>query len=155
MQVIEAKPLTTSAKIAIVVSRFNEDITQALLEGAIARLREREFPETNITVAYVPGAVEIPVAAKCFANTKQYDAIITFGAVIQGETKHFDYVCSQVTEGNQKIAIENNIPVIFGVLTTLTKEQALARAGGGDGHMGFEAADAALEMISVLSQIGG
>lgn len=141
-------------KIAVVVSRFNEEITQRLHDGAVKRLQEMGFNEDQYTVAWVPGAVEIPFIAQRFAATKQYAAVICLGAVIRGDTTHYDYVCQQVSFGCQKVALEKNIPVIFGVLTTENEEQALERTGGMHGHKGSDAVDAALDMISVLQQIG-
>jgi len=140
--------------IAIVVSRFNEIITQRLLKGALERLQELNFSAEKITTLWVPGAVEIPLTAQRLARTKRYDAIICLGAVIRGETSHYDYVCDQVSTGCQKVALENNLPVIFGVLTTENETQALERTGGTCGHKGREAVDAAMEMIAVLKQIG-
>lgn len=139
--------------IAIVISKFNENITQKLHDGAIARLCDLGFPEENVTVAWVPGAVEIPITAQRFADTGYYDVIICFGAVIYGETKHFEYVCKQVSEGCQRVALDHNIPVIFGVLTTDNMQQAEARVGGAKGNMGQSCVDTAVEMISVLNQI--
>ncbi len=141
-------------KIALVISRFNEDITRLLYEGALQRLKEVSFPEENITAIWVPGAVEIPVVAQHLIHKGYYAAVITLGAVIQGETTHFDYVCDQVSQGCQRVALDYGVPVIFGVLTTSNKEQALDRCGGKHGHKGREAVDAALEMVSILHQIG-
>jgi 6,7-dimethyl-8-ribityllumazine synthase len=152
MQIIEAKKITEQFNIALVVSRFNDDITYRLYEGAIQRLRELDFPAENITVLWTPGAVELPLAAQRLASTDRYAAIICLGAVIRGETNHYDYVCQQVSYGCQKVALENDIPVIFGVLTTENEEQALERVGGQHGHKGWDAVDAALEMVSVLRQ---
>lgn len=139
--------------IALVVSRFNEEITQALYEGAVARLQELGFANENITVVWVPGAVEIPLTAQRLARADGYEAIICLGAVIRGETTHYDYVCDQVSMGCQRVALENDVPVIFGVLTTENEEQAHDRIGGKHGHKGRDAVDAALEMVSVLRQI--
>lgn len=139
--------------IALVVSHFNEEITQALYEGAVARLQELGFANEHITVVWVPGAVEIPLTAQRLARADGYEAIICLGAVIRGETTHYDYVCEQVSMGCQKVALENDVPVIFGVLTTENEEQAHDRIGGKHGHKGRDAVDAALEMVSVLRQI--
>src|SRR3990167_5525624 len=114
-------------KIALVVSRFNASITDALASGAIAYLREQGLTEAAIKRVDVPGAIEIPLITLTLAKTKRYDAIIALGAVIRGETSHYDYVCEQVSQGCQRVALENEIPVIFGVLTTETIEQAEAR----------------------------
>lgn len=154
MPVIIAQEIKSTFNIAIVVSRFNAEVTEALYQGALQRLKDLQFGDEHITVVWVPGAVEIPLVAKRLARTDQYKAIICLGAVIRGETSHYDYVCQQVSHGCQQVALENDIPVIFGVLTTENEEQALARAGGIHGNKGADAVDAALEMISVIEQIG-
>ena len=135
-------------KIGVIVSRFNQDITNGLYESALGRLREVGLAETNITSVFVPGAVEIPLVAQRLAVTAAYDVIICLGAVIQGDTKHFDYVCEQVSQGCQQVALETEVPIIFGVLTTDNEEQAVARM-----NKGSECVDAAIEMVSVLRQI--
>lgn len=139
--------------IAIVVSRFNEPVTSKLLEGALHRLESLGFTDEHITVAEVPGAVEIPIAAQRFAQTGDYKAVIALGAVIRGETPHFDYVSEQVSQGCQQVSLQHNLPVIFGVLTTENGEQALERVGGSKGHKGIYAVDAAIEMVDVCQQI--
>lgn len=154
MQIITAKPITDSFNIALVISRFNEEITQGLYEGAIQRLNELNFADEHITAIWVPGAVEIPLTAQRLAHTGTYSAIICLGAVIRGETSHYDYVCQQVSEGCQTVALKYDIPVIFGVLTTENEAQARARIGGEHGHKGKEAVDAAFEMVSIIRQIG-
>lgn len=153
MTTITAHSLKQTCNLAIVTSRFNEEITERLYNGALARLQELHFSEEQITAVWVPGAVEIPLAAQRLARTNIYSAIICLGAVIRGETSHYDYVCQQVSFGCQKVALQEDIPVIFGVLTTENEEQALARTGGHHGHKGCEAVDAAISMISVLRQI--
>lgn len=140
-------------KIAIITSRFNEEITQKLYDGTLARLKELHIPENQITSIWVPGAIEIPITAQRLALTQNYAAIICLGAVIMGETKHFDYVCQQVSFGCQQVALTHNIPVIFGVLTTETEEQAFDRVGGNHGHMGYYAAETAIELINTFSSI--
>lgn len=142
-----------SFNVGIVISRFNAEITQKLHDGAIERLTELGFPSEKIHVVWVPGAIEIPLTAQRLARTEKYEAIICLGAVIYGETRHFDYVCEQVSQGCQSVALAEDIPVIFGVLTTNNMEQARDRVGGAKGHMGKEAVNAAVEMVSVLSQI--
>lgn len=137
-------------KIGIIVSRFNSDITGKLLEGALAQLHELKVKQEDITVIKVPGAVEIPIAAQRLAMTNQFSAIICLGAVIRGETDHYRYVCLQVTQGCQTVALKWNIPVIYGVLTTKNRQQAEARVGGGHSHMGRESAMTAVEMIRLL-----
>lgn len=149
----EQKTNPSNAKIAIVVSRFNEEVTSKLLEGAIERLKERDQQSSNSLVVWVPGAVEIPITAQKLAKSKQFDAVITLGAVIRGETTHYDYVCDIVSRGCEKIALETQIPVIFGVLTTENEEQAFDRLGGKHGHKGKDAVDTALEMISVIRKL--
>lgn len=145
------KPLSFPARVAIVVSHFNIAITQKLLEGASARLHE--LGVENETVVWVPGAVEIPLIAQHLARSNRYHAIIALGAVIRGETSHYDYVCQQVSNGCQKVALESHLPIIFGVLTTDNEEQAHARIGGTHGHKGRESADAAYQMIALLGQL--
>ncbi len=140
-------------KLAIVVSLFNEEITSALLKGALKRLAELDVPKKNIKVIKVPGAVEIPLTAKMLAKTKQFQALICLGAVIRGETSHYDYVCSQVSEGCQQVMMAYDLPVIFGVLTTENVQQARDRVGGREGHKGREAAEAALHMIAVMKDV--
>lgn len=153
MQIIEGQNNVETFSIALIISRFNEPVTQALYEGALQRLHELKFPDHQITVVWVPGAVEIPIVAKHLAKMEGYEAIVALGAVIRGETGHYDYVCQQVSHGCQVVALEFDIPVIFGVLTTDNAEQAFARCGGKKGHKGKESIDAAVEMVSVLRQI--
>ncbi len=134
-------------KIGIITSRFNEKVTQRLFDGAKQRLAELNVLEENIREFWVPGVVEIPLIAQRLAKTKDYDAIIALGAVIRGETGHYDYVCQQVSYGCQRVSLDYDIPVIFGILTTENAEQAFARAGGDHSHKGIESVDAAIEMI--------
>jgi len=136
--------------VAIVTSQFNQEITDKLLTGALSRLQELEIPEKKIKVVKVPGAVEIPLTAKLLARSKQYTVIICLGAVIRGDTDHYDYVCQQVSQGCQQVMLEWDIPVIFGILTTDTVEQAEDRVGGKEGHKGRDAADAAIAMVKVI-----
>ncbi len=142
-----------SKKIAIVISDFNTHITEKLLEGALEHLKSQGKTENEIRVIHVPGAVEIPLVAKALALTEEYNAIIALGAVIRGETTHYDYVCEQVSQGCQKIMLDHMIPVIFGVLTTENDEQAYDRVGGKHGHKGADAAEAALYMIELMENI--
>ncbi len=153
MQIIRAQKITEHFNVALVVGRFNEEITRLLYDGAIERLKELAFADEHITVVWVPGAVEIPLTAQRLARTNSYEVIICLGAVIRGETGHYEYVCDQVSTGCQTVALENDIPVIFGMLTTENETQALDRVGGIHGNKGREAVDAALEMVSVLCQI--
>lgn len=153
MQVFNVKDIPARFNVAIVVGRFHLDITQKLLDGAVERLHELGFDADQITTVWVPGAVEIPIAAQRLARTGNFAAIICLGAVIYGETRHFDYVCQQVSAGCQQVALTNDVPVIFGVLTTDNIEQAHERTGGCKGNMGRYCADSAFELVSVLQQI--
>lgn len=144
--------MLTTINIAIITSKFNPIVTQKLLEGAEQRLKEL-CPDHKKIIISVPGAVEIPLVAQRLARAKKFDAIIALGAVIRGETNHYDYVCQQVSQGCQTVALENDIPVIFGILTTETQAQAFDRVGGTHGHKGKEAVDAAYEMISILKEL--
>jgi 6,7-dimethyl-8-ribityllumazine synthase len=134
-------------KIGIVVSRFNPNVTDRLLEGALRALDETGVSRDDVTVVSVPGAVEIPGAAKRLAP--KVDAIVALGAVIQGETEHFTYVCKAAQEGVLRVALDSDKPVIFGVLTTESSEQALARTGGTKGHKGYDVARDAVEMANL------
>lgn len=136
--------------IALVVSRFNERITKALLEEAVAELAKANYAIADDDIFWVPGAVELPLVAQKIAQSKRYQAIICLGAVIRGETAHFDYVCQQVSHGCQRVALDHGLPVIFGVLTTEDVAQAEQRIGGSHGHKGREAALAAVEMLTLM-----
>ncbi|HHT9951888.1 TPA: 6,7-dimethyl-8-ribityllumazine synthase [Legionella pneumophila] len=139
--------------IALVVSTFNELITSALKKGALDRLAELGFKSEDITLVEVPGAVEIPFVAQLLAKKQKVEVIVALGAVIRGETSHYDYVCDQVSQGCQRVMLDYNIPVIFGVLTTENDEQALARVGGTHGHKGRDAIDCAVSMRSIKQQL--
>ena len=139
-------------KILIVVARFNDMITRSLLVGATDCLRDSGVKDSHVAVVWVPGSFEIPVVAAKAARSGKYSAVICLGAVIRGETPHFDFVAGQAASGVMNIALETGIPVIFGVLTTDTIEQALARSGIKGGNKGRDSAQAALEMIKVLGQ---
>lgn len=138
---------------AIVVSQFNAMITDALLQGALARFSDLGISLDNITVTKVPGAVEIPLAVQLLAKTKKYKAIVCLGAVIRGETSHYDYVCQQVSEGCVRVMLDFEVPVIFGVLTTDNEAQAKERVGGSEGHKGREAVDAAIAMAEIVETL--
>jgi len=138
---------------AIVVSEFNQNITDALLHGALDRFNELGINQNNITVVKVPGAVEIPLVAQLLAKTKKYNAIVCLGAVIRGETSHYDYVCEQVSQGCQRIMLDFDLPVIFGLLTTENELQAIERAGGSEGNKGKDAVDTALAMVAVVGSL--
>jgi 6,7-dimethyl-8-ribityllumazine synthase len=144
---------TSPARIAIVVSRFNDSITRALLQGALKTLAHLNWPSTAIDVVWVPGAFEIPGMARRILD--RYDALIALGAVIRGETPHFDYVASAVASGIADLAKLGDKPVIFGVLTCNTAEEAQARAGGKAGNKGSDAALAAVEMIALYQELSG
>ncbi|ACJ20759.1 6,7-dimethyl-8-ribityllumazine synthase [Coxiella burnetii] len=143
----------SSFKLAIVVSQFNRAVTEKLLNGVLQRLTELDVQANQIKTVWVPGAVEIPLLAKRLAKSKHYQAIVCLGAVIRGETDHYNYVCQQVSYGCQQVALEYEVPIIFGVLTTTTKEQAFARAGGERGNKGADWADAAVSMIKLMKEI--
>lgn len=153
MKTIEGKFDASGLKFAIIVSRFNEFITNKLLGGAVDCLKRNDADENNITVAWVPGAFEIPAVAAKMAESKKYDAIICLGTVIRGATPHFDYVSAEVTKGVGQLSLKSSMPVIFGVLTTDTIEQAVERAGTKAGNKGFDAAMAAIEMANLYKQI--
>ena len=141
--------IPAGARIAIVAARFNGQIVDELLKGCIERLERLGVGESRVRVHRVPGAFELPVAAKMLARTGKFSAIICLGAVIRGDTDHYHYVCEQVSYGCQKVMLNYNIPVIFGVLTVNTEEEALARIGGSHGHKGKEAAQAAIQMVAL------
>ena len=143
----------TGLKIGIVVARFNEFITGKLLSGAEDALRRHGVSESDIATAWVPGAYEIPLVAKKMATSGKYDAIITLGTVIRGATPHFDFVCNEVAKGVSAINMQEGIPVIFGVLTTDTIEQAIERAGTKAGNKGWDAGSVAIEMANLMKQI--
>ena len=140
-------------RVAVVVSRFNDTVTTLLLEGARDALRKHGLPDSHVDVVWVPGAFELPVAAEAAAAGGRYDAIVALGCVIRGETAHFEYVAGEAARGLGNVALAHRIAVGFGVLTTETLEQALARAGGMSGNKGFEAAEAALQTADVLAQL--
>lgn len=141
-------------RVGIICSRFNEFIVSKLLEGAEDALKRHNVKEENIELALVPGAFEIPFIAKKMAITGKYDVIITLGAVIRGETPHFDYVCAEVSKGVATVGLETGVPVIFGVLTVNTIDEAIDRAGTKSGNKGFEAAMSALEMSNLIKKLG-
>ncbi|HDB6059522.1 TPA: 6,7-dimethyl-8-ribityllumazine synthase [Staphylococcus aureus] len=149
----EGKLIGKDLKVAIVVSRFNDFITGRLLEGAKDTLIRHDVNEDNVDVAFVPGAFEIPLVAKKLASSGNYDAIITLGCVIRGATSHYDYVCNEVAKGVSKVNDQTNVPVIFGILTTESIEQAVERAGTKAGNKGAEAAVSAIEMANLLKSI--
>ncbi len=155
MKTIDVSAEVGSARIAIVASRYNNFVVDRLLHGAVRTLEENGIDGNSITLVRVPGAYEIPLATKALADEKQYDGIITLGAVIRGETPHFDYICSECTRGINEISLAYKIPVAFGVLTVDTTEQAMDRSGEEESNKGRESALTVLEMINVLAQISG
>lgn len=150
MNIYEGKLVSEGVKVGIVVARFNEFITSKLLGGAIDGLKRENVKEEDIEVAWVPGAFEIPLIAKKMAECGKYDAVICLGAVIRGATSHYDYVCSEVSKGIAQVSMNSGIPVMFGVLTTDTIEQAVERAGTKAGNKGFECAQGAIEMVNLI-----
>jgi 6,7-dimethyl-8-ribityllumazine synthase len=149
----EAKLIAEGKKFALVVSRFNDFITEKLLSGALDALVRSGAADEDLEVVKVPGAFEIPLVAKKMANTKRFDAVICLGAVIRGSTPHFDYVSAEVTKGVAMVGMDSEIPVIFGVITTDTIEQAIERAGTKAGNKGWNAAIAAVEMANLFELI--
>jgi 6,7-dimethyl-8-ribityllumazine synthase len=148
----EGNLIAKGLKFGIVVGRFNEFISSKLLGGAIDALVRHGGDEENIEAAWVPGAFEIPLVAQKMANSKRFDAVICIGAVIRGSTPHFDYVASEVSKGIAKVSLDAGIPVIFGVLTTDSIEQAIERAGTKAGNKGYDAAVTAIEMANLIRQ---
>ena len=142
-----------TCNIAIVASEFNHFIVQQLVDGAFDALSRNGVPEQNTTLVWVPGAFELPLAAKVLAEAGNHDAIIALGAVIRGGTPHFDYVAGECSRGVARVGLKYALPVIFGVLTTDNVDQALERAGSGEGNKGFDTAVAALQMISLLGRL--
>ena len=141
--------------LAIVVSRFNRLVTERLLAGAHDALARHGVDQEKVDVAWVPGALELPLAARRLAERGRYDAIVCLGAVIRGETPHFDYVASQAAAGISRVALDSGVPTIFGVITANTLEQALERAGGKAGNKGYDAIVTAIEMANLLEQVEG
>ncbi len=142
-------------RVAIAVSRFNEDITEGLLAGARRTLAAAGVRDTDVMVVRVPGAFELPVVARQLGGSGAVDAVICLGAVIRGDTPHFEYVAGEAARGLQDAALATGVPVVFGILTTNTREQALDRIGGSEGHKGEEAAATALEMVALLASLPG
>ncbi len=153
MKYLEGKIDATGTTFAIVVSRFNEFITNKLLGGAVDCLKRHNAGDNDISVIWVPGSFEIPPVARLLAESKKYDAVICLGAVIRGSTPHFDYVAAEVSKGVAAIGMATKVPVIYGVLTTDTIEQAIERAGTKSGNKGFDAAMSAIEMASLYKQL--
>ena len=154
MNIIQGNLISDGMRVGIAASRFNEFIVSKLVSGAEDGLRRHGVLEKDIDIAWVPGAFELPLIAKKMAMSGKYDAVICLGAVIRGATSHYDYVCSEVTKGIASVSLASEIPVIFGVVTTDTIEQAIERAGTKVGNKGFDAASTAIEMTNLLRNIG-
>ena len=140
-------------KVGIVASRFNEIIVNKLLGGAVDGLVRHGVDDNNITAAWVPGAFEIPITAQKMAQSRKYDAIMCVGAVIRGDTTHYDYVCNEVSKGVAQVGLATGVPVLFGIITTENIEQAIARAGSKAGNKGYDCALSAIEMVNLLGQM--
>ena len=154
MKVYEGKLIAQGLRVAIVCARFNEFIVSKLLSGCLDALRRHGAREEDIAVAWVPGAFEIPLAASKLAESGKFDAVIALGAVIRGATSHYDYVCSEVAKGVAAAGLQSGVPVLFGVLTTDTIEQAIERAGTKAGNKGAECAQGAIEMADLFRSMG-
>lgn len=154
MNLLEGNLRGDGLRIAIVVGRFNDFVTKRLLEGAVGTLERHGVAGDDVDVAWVPGAVEIPLLAARFAATGRYDAVVTLGAVIRGATSHYDQVCGMVASGVARAAADSGVPVVFGVVTTDTLEQAIERAGAKAGNKGEDAARTAIEMATLLRRLG-
>ena len=153
MNKLEGKLIAEGIKVGIVVGRFNEFIGSKLVGGAVDGLVRHGVDENDISIAWVPGAFEIPLIAKKMAESKKYDAVICLGAVIRGSTSHYDYVCNEVSKGIASVSLDSGIPVLFGVLTTDNIEQAIERAGTKAGNKGYDCALSAIEMVNLIKQI--
>ena len=153
VNILEGNLIGTGIKVGIVVTRFNEFITSKLLSGALDALKRHGVNESEIDVVWIPGAYEIPLIAKKMAESTKYHVVITLGAVIRGATPHFEYVSGEVSKGVANVGLETGVPIIFGVLTTDSIEQAIERAGTKAGNKGFEAGVTAIEMVNILKEI--
>lgn len=153
MKIYEGKLSADGIKVGIVAARFNEFITSKLLSGALDCLKRENVAESDIEVAWVPGAFEIPLIASRMAASGRYDAVICLGAVIRGNTSHYDYVCSEVSKGIAHVSLSSGIPMMFGVLTTDNIEQAIERAGTKAGNKGAECAHGAIEMVNLMREM--
>jgi len=153
MKILEGNLVAQNIKVALVASRFNEFIVSKLISGAVDGLKRHNVCDDDITLAWVPGAFEIPLIASKLAKSGKYDAVICLGAVIRGATSHYDYVCNEVSKGVAHVSLETGIPVLFGVLTTDTIEQAIERAGTKAGNKGYDCALSAIEMVNLSREI--
>ncbi|OQX65856.1 MAG: 6,7-dimethyl-8-ribityllumazine synthase [Desulfococcus sp. 4484_242] len=152
-KIVEGRLSAQGFRFAVIVSRFNDFICSRLMEGAVDALKRHGGEEDNMVIVRVPGAFEMPLAARRMARTGQYDAVICLAAVIRGATPHFDYVAAEVSKGIASVALESDIPIAFGVLTTDNLEQAIERAGSKSGNKGYEAAMAAIEMVNLFNEL--
>jgi 6,7-dimethyl-8-ribityllumazine synthase len=150
---LRGRPIGEGKRVAVVAARFNEVVTNRLVEGALAGLAQHGVADERVTVVWVPGAFEVPLVAERFAASGEVDAVVCLGAVIRGETAHFELVAAEAARGIAEVSRATGVPCIFEVLATDTLEQAEARAGGAHGNKGWEAAEAALEMASVMEQL--
>ncbi|NLB22337.1 MAG: 6,7-dimethyl-8-ribityllumazine synthase [Clostridium sp.] len=153
MRTYEGNLVSKNITIGIVATRFNEFITSKLLSGAVDALVRHDVKEDDINIAWVPGAFEIPLIAAKMAKSGKYDAVICLGAVIRGNTTHYDYVCSEVSKGIATVSLNSEIPIMFGVITTENIEQAIERAGTKAGNKGFDSAVAAIEMVNLIREL--
>ena len=153
MKTPEGKLVSRDIKVGIVAARFNEFITSKLLSGAMDGLVRHEVAQEDVEVAWVPGAFEIPLIAQKMAESGKYDAVICLGAVIRGATSHYDLVCNEAAKGVAQVGLKTGVPVLFGVVTTDTIEQAIERAGTKAGNKGYDCATSAIEMVNLIRQI--
>ena len=153
MKNYEGKLISKEIKVGIIAARFNEFITSKLLSGAIDGLIRHDVKDEDIEIAWVPGAFEIPLVASKMAKSKKYDVILCLGAVIRGSTSHYDYVCNEVSKGIASVSLNNDIPVMFGILTTENIEQAIERAGTKAGNKGYDCAVGGIEMVNLLREL--
>ncbi len=154
MKIFEGKLVSENIRVGIVAARFNEFIVSKLLSGALDGLSRHNVRDSDIEVAWVPGAFEIPLIASKMARSGRYDTVICLGAVIRGSTSHYDYVCSEVSKGIAQVSLSSGIPVMFGVLTTENIEQAIERAGTKAGNKGYDAAMSAIETVNLIREMG-
>ncbi len=152
-RVFEGKPVSAGGRFAVVASKFNREVTDRLVDGALSALREAGVADSDVDLVWVPGAFEIPLTAQRMANSGEYVAVICVGAVIRGETDHYAYICESATLGILDAGMSTGVPVLYGVLTCQTEELALARAGGKEGNKGRDAALAALEMVNLFRKL--
>lgn len=153
MNTFEGKVIATNMKVGIVAARFNEFVVSRLIGGAEDALLRHGVKDSNIDLAWVPGAFEIPVVAKRMAESGKYDAVLCLGTVIRGETSHYDYVCNEVSKGIAQVELQSGLPVLFGIVTAENLEQAVQRAGAKSGNKGYDIACSAIEMVNLMRQL--